>query len=117
MALSFLLMTVGVMLVAQTLQTDPLLQANTIQHSAYRGLEAGMNSYQSIINTNPNLANCNTSTNGSALCRGAQYQQWNLVSNTNGGNGTIPEWYLFDNPQPVINADGSLTSLQVQLSV
>ncbi len=115
MALSFLLMTVGVMLVAQTLQTDPLLQANTIQHSAYRGLEAGMNAYQSIINTNPNLANCNTSTNGSALCTGAQYQMWNLVSNTDGGNGTIPEWYLFDNPQPVFNADGSLSSLQVQI--
>jgi hypothetical protein len=114
-AMSVLLMTVGVMLVAQTLQTDPLLQANTIQHSAYRGLEAGMNAYQSIINTNPNLANCNTSTNSSALCQGAQYQKWNLVSNTDGGNGTIPEWYLFGNPQPVFNGDGSLASLQVQV--
>ena len=115
-AMSVLLMTVGVMLVAQTIQTDPLLQANTIQHSAYRGLEAGMNAYQSIVNTNPNLANCNTNTNGSALCQGAQYQTWNLVTNTDGGNGTIPEWYLFGNPQPVISpADGSLTSLQVQV--
>jgi hypothetical protein len=115
-AMSVLLMTVGVMLVAQTLQTDPLLQANTIQHSAYRGLEAGMNAYQSIINTNPNLANCNTNTNGSALCQGAQYQKWNLVSNTDAGNGTIPEWYLFGNPQPVISTvDGSLTSLQVRV--
>jgi hypothetical protein len=115
--LSVLLMTVGVMLVQQTIQTDPLLQSNSIQHAAYRGLEAGMNSYQSIVNTNPNLANCNTSTNGNALCQGARYQKWNLVSNTNtnGGNGTIPEWYLFDNPQPVFNADGSLASLQVQI--
>ncbi|HEX3839387.1 MAG TPA: hypothetical protein VHU85_01200 [Acidimicrobiales bacterium] len=114
-AMSVLLMTVGVMLVAQTIQTDPLLQANTIQHSAYRGLQAGMDSYQSILNTNPNLANCNTSTNGNALCTGAQYQKWNLVSHTDGGNGTIPEWYLFDNPQPVFNSDGSLSSLQVQI--
>jgi hypothetical protein len=114
-ALSMLLMTVGVMLVAQTIQTDPLIQSNTIQHTAYRGLEAGMNAYQSIVNTNPNLANCNSGTNGSALCQGAQYQKWNLVSNTDGGNGTIPEWYLFDNPQPVFNADGSLSSLQVQI--
>jgi hypothetical protein len=113
--LSVLLMTVGVMLVQQTIQTDPLLQSNSIQHAAYRGLQAGMNSYQSIVNTNPNLANCNTSTNGNALCQGARYQKWNLVSNTNGANGTIPEWYLFDNPQPVFNTDGSLASLQVQI--
>ena len=114
-ALSMLLMTVGVMLVAQTIQTDPLIQSNTIQHAAYRGLEAGMNAYQSIINTNPNLANCNKGTNGNALCQGARYQQWNLVSNSNSGNGTIPEWYLFDNPQPVFNTDGSLATLQVQI--
>ncbi len=113
--LSVLLMTVGVMLVQQTIQTDPLLQSNSIQHAAYRGLEAGMNSYQSIVNTNPNLANCNTNTNGKALCQGALYQTWNLVSNTDGGNGTIPEWYLFDNPQPVFNPDGSLATLKVQI--
>jgi hypothetical protein len=114
-ALSILLMTVGVMLVKQTLQTDPLLQSNSIQHAAYRGLEAGMNSYQSIVNTNPNLANCNQSTNNKSLCQGALYQTWNLVSQTNGGGGTIPEWYLFDNPQPTINADGSLATLKVQI--
>jgi hypothetical protein len=119
-ALAMLLMTVGVMLVAQTIQTDPLIQSNTVQHAAYRGLEAGMNAYQSIINTNPNLANCNSSTNNTPthpypLCLGAQYQVWNLVSNTDGGNGTIPEWYLFDNPQPVFNTDGSLATLQVQI--
>jgi hypothetical protein len=120
-ALSVLLMTVGVMLVQQTIETDPLLQSDSIAHAAYRGLEAGMNSYQSIVNTNPNLANCNKSTNwpgginALAVCQGAQYQTWNLVSNTTGANGTIPEWYLFDNPQPVFNADGSLASLQVQI--
>jgi hypothetical protein len=119
-ALSMLLMTVGVMLVAQSIQTDPLIQSNTVQHAAYRGLEAGMNAYQSIINTNPDLANCNSSTNNTVahpypLCLGAQYQVWNLVSNTDAGNGTIPEWYLFDNPQPVFNSDGSLATLQVQI--
>ncbi len=114
-ALSALLMTVGVMLVQQTIQTDPLLQANSVQHAAYRGLEAGMNSYQSIVNTNPNLANCNQSTNAESLCQGALYQTWNLVSQTTGGSGTIPEWYLFDNPQPVFNSDGSLSTLKVQI--
>ena len=113
--LSVLLMTVGVMLVDQTIQTDPLLQSDSIQHAAYRGLEAGMNAYLSIVNANPNLANCNTSTNGFALCQGARYQTWNLVSNTNGANGTIPEWYLFDNPQPQFNPDGSLATLKVQI--
>src|ERR1039457_1386800 len=87
-ALSVLLMTIGAMLVQQTIQTAPELQTDSVQHYAYRALEAGMNAYQSIVNTNPNLANCNTSTNGNALCQGARYQQWNLVSNTNGGNGT-----------------------------
>lgn len=113
--LSVLLMTIGAMMVQQTIQTAPLLQADSVQHYAYRALQAGMNTYQSIVNTNPNLANCNTSTNGSALCVGARYQEWNLVSNTNGGGGVVPEWYLFDNPQPVFNADGSLATLQVQI--
>jgi len=114
-AMSVLLMTIGVMLVQQTIQTAPLLQADSTQHYAYRALEAGMNSYQSIVNTNPNLANCNSSTNGSALCQDARYQTWNLVANTNGGNGEVPEWYLFDNPQPQFKADGSLASLVVQI--
>ena len=119
-ALSILLMTVGVMLVQQTIQTDPLLQTDSIEHAAYRGLQAGMDAYLSIVNTNPNLANCNSSTNNTPshpypLCAGAQYQYWNLVSNTNSGNGTIPEWYLFDNPQPQFNSDGSLAVLKVQI--
>jgi hypothetical protein len=112
--LTTLMLVIGGTMVSQTVQTSPELATDSIQHYAYRALEAGMNSYQSIVNTNPNLANCNTSTNGDALCQGAQYQIWNLVADTS-NVGEVPEYYLFDNPQPVFNSDGSLATLQVQI--
>jgi hypothetical protein len=114
-AMSVLLMTIGAILVQQTLGSAPLLQTDNLQHYAYRALQAGMNSYQSVVNSNPNLANCNTSTNTKPLCNGSQYEHWFVVSGTDQGNGVIPEYFLFGNPQPVINANGSLASLQVQV--
>ena len=114
-ALSVLMMTLGGLLVQQSINTDPLLSTDTIQHYAYRALEAGLNAYQSVVNINPNLANCSSATDGSSLCQNAQYDQWTTVLGTDQGNGAVPEYYLFDNPQPVFNSDGSLKVLKVQI--
>jgi hypothetical protein len=113
-AVAVLMMTTGVLLIQQSSLTDPLLSADTIQHYSYRALEAGVNTYQSVVNADPNLANCSNLSNGSAICQNAQYDTWNLVHGTDIA-GQVPEYYLFDNPQPIFNADGSLNVLKVQV--
>ncbi len=107
--------TFGTVMAATTIANNPLIASDQIQHYSYRAAEAGLNTFESVINNNPNLANCSSSLNGNALCTGLQYQNWNDVPGTTGGNGVIPEYYLVDNPQPQIAGDGSLTSLNVEI--
>ena len=102
-------------MVATTIGNDPLIQADNVQHYAYRAVEAGLNTFESVINNNPNLAHCDSTLNASPLCTGLQYQVWNDVLGTTGTNGVIPEYYLVDNPQPQIAANGTLTSLNVEI--
>ena len=93
----------------------PPIQADNVQHYSYRAVEAGLNTFESVINNNPNLAHCDSTLNASPLCKGIQYQVWNDVLGTTGTNGVIPEYYLIDNPQPQIAANGTLTSLNVEI--
>ena len=113
--IAVLIATYGSIMVATTIGDDPLIQADNVQHYAYRAVEAGLNTFESVINNNPNLAHCDSSLNASPLCTGLHYQVWNSVPGTTGTNGVIPEYYLIDNPQPQIATNGSLTSLNVEI--
>ncbi len=99
-ALSVLMMTLGALLVQQTVNTDPLLSTDTIQHYAYRGLEAGLNAYQSVVNINPNLANCTNLTKASAICQNAQYDVWNTVHGTTRVVAPFPSTTCSTTPSP-----------------
>ncbi len=114
--ITVLLATVGGVLITNIANNDPIITQASIQRYAYRALISGLSSYQSIINADPYLAACNSSTNGTAQCSGVSYGTWSQVPDTDLGNGIIPEYYKFDNPQSVIDpASHTLTSLQVQV--
>jgi len=115
-AITILITTIGGVMVTTIANNDPLVTQASIQRYAYRALASGLGAYQDAVNTNPPLAACNTSTNGSAQCEGLSYGTWSQVPDTDLGNGIIPEYYKFDNPQAVIDPTTHvLTSLQVQI--
>jgi hypothetical protein len=107
-----LILTAGI-LVSTTSEHDPLVQGDLLQHLAYRGLEAGIDSYLTTINNNPNLVNCNTSNTpgnpnlgglatGSPTCSSSllpALDTWTQVPNTSGDGSSIPEFYMWTNPQ------------------
>jgi hypothetical protein len=107
-----LLLTAGI-LFSTTSEHDPLVQGDLLQHLAYRGLEAGIDSYLTTINNNPNLINCNTSNTpgnpnllstatGNPTCSSAllpALDTWTQVPNTSGDGSSIPEFYMWTNPQ------------------
>ncbi len=115
-AITILLATVGAVMVSTIANNDPLVTQASIQRYAYRALASGLSAYQQAINTDPYLAACNSSTNGNAQCAGLNYGTWSEVPDTDLGNGVIPEYYKFDNPQAVIDPTTYvLSSLQVQI--
>jgi len=97
-----LLVSGGSLLAASAMQHDPLVQADTLSHYAYRALEAGIDTYLNTINAQPNLVNC-SSVSTSAMCtnavNGIKYNTWTPVANTGGSTGAVPEYYLWTNPQ------------------
>lgn len=99
-----LLVTGGTLLAANTMQHDPLVQADVVTHYAYRALESGVNSYLTTINANPMIVTCSTATtrqtcrNTAATTRN-YYDNWTQVPNTTTSAGSQPEWYLWTNPQ------------------
>lgn len=108
-----LVLTAGI-LVSTTNQHDPLVQQDVLQHLAYRGLEAGIDSYLTTIDNNPNLINCNnsnttgpspqfqSSTVGSPGCTSAHLpalDTWTQVPSTSGNGSSVPEFYMWTNPQ------------------
>ena len=85
--IAILIATYGSIMVATTIGNDPLIQADNVQHYAYRAVEAGINTFESVINNNPNLAHCDSSLNASPLCTGLHYQVWNSVPGPPGPTG------------------------------
>jgi hypothetical protein len=120
-AISVLLMTLGAVMVTTISNNDPILTQTSIQRYAYRALASGLNAYTNAINADPFLAACNTATNQggsnpSNQCAGISYGTWSAVPDTTGGNGIVPEYYKFDNPQQVINSStNALQELEVQI--
>ena len=106
-----LVLTAGI-LVSTADQHNPLVQNDVLQHLAYRGLEAGVDSYLTTINSNPNLINCNTSntpgtpgyvgSTGSPECSSSllpALDTWTQVPSTSGNGSSVPEFYMWTNPQ------------------
>ncbi len=120
-ALTVAMTTVGAVMVTTIVNNDPILTQTSIQRYAYRALASGVNAYQNMINANPYLAACNSTTNpgaanATAQCAGISYQAWSKVPGTDVGNGVIPEYYKFDNPREVIDpTTNAITYLDVQV--
>jgi hypothetical protein len=121
-AITVALTTVGAVMVNNISNNDPVITQASIQRYAYRALASGLNAYTSAINANPYLAACNANTNEpngpdkSPQCSGLSYETWSQVPFTNLGNGVVPEWYKFDNPQEVVNGTtNALQYLEVQV--
>jgi hypothetical protein len=120
--LTVLLALTGGFIVTTVVNTAPIITNASIQRYAYRALASGLNVYQSAINADPYLAACNSDTNdpGGSIpnpqCAGLSYETWSEVPGTNVGNGVIPEFYKFDNPQQIENATTKAISyIEVQI--
>jgi hypothetical protein len=115
-AFTVMLTVFGGVMVNSIVTNAPILTQAAIQRYAYRALASGLNAYQSAINANPYLAACNSSTNNVRQCTGLSYQDWSAVPGTDIGNGVIPEYYKFDNPQQVEDpTTNAITNLEVQI--
>jgi hypothetical protein len=91
-----LIMTMGTTIfVTTTLQNFPVVQNNLAEHYAYRAVEAGLNEYEYVIETNPNLVLCNTTNLNTPQCQALQpfkFGQWNQVPYS-GLGGSPTEWF------------------------
>lgn len=107
---------IGFILVSTVVQSYPLQQQQAVGVYANRALEAGINAYVTAVNTNPSLAQCNSSTNNTGLCSGLSYGTWNPVPDSNSA-GADAEYYAFGNPKPTFASQttNALTSLSVQV--
>jgi hypothetical protein len=114
-AFTVLLTLFGGVMVNSIVNNAPILTQASIQRYAYRALASGVNAYQNAINADPYLAACNSSTNNIGQCAGLSYQDWSTVPGTDVGNGVIPEYYKFDNPQQVMDSNNAITNLEVQI--
>jgi len=106
--LSTVLATGGAILATGVIEHDPLVQADVVQHYAYRALEAGVNTYLANINANPNLINCRYNSASGGQCNPSEYDTWDQVGGT--GNGSVPEWYMWESPTFCFNVSCSATS-------
>jgi hypothetical protein len=119
--LTVLMSTIGAVMVSSIVNNEPILSQTSIQRYAYRALASGLNAYTSAINADPYLASCNADTNpggadATSQCAGISYGTWSTVPDTTTGNGVVPEYYKFDNPQQVDNSSTyAITELQVQI--
>jgi hypothetical protein len=115
-SLTVMLTLFGGAMIGTIVNNAPVLKQASIQRYAYRALASGINAYQNAVNANPYLAACNSSSNANPQCAGLSYQTWSLVPGTDVGNGVIPEYYKFDNPQQIKDATtNAITYLEVQV--
>ena len=81
-----------------------------------RRSKTGENGYVTALNTNPSLAYCSSSTNGSGTCGNAiNYAEWNKVVGSAACNTGL-QYYSFGNPQPTFDpTTHALTNLAVEV--
>ena len=96
--IALMLVTSGAILVENVIQHDPLVQVDALAHYAYRALEAGTNSYLNTVNAQPDLVDC-SSASTTSTCDAITYDQWTQVPGTTESSGSVPEYYLWTDPQ------------------
>ena len=86
----------------QVIQHDPLVHSDEVQHFAYRALEAGINSFLSESNKNPNLLTCNSGSKPGGQCVPTDFLSWKKVGGTTAtsshGTTVVPEYYAWGDP-------------------
>ena len=114
-AFSVVASLMGAVLVETVVQSGPLMTATAVEIYAHRAAEAGQNAYLTAINANASLAQCNTGTNGSPMCSGVNYGQWNFINGSD-APGSDKEYYAFGNPQMTFDpTTHELTNLSVEV--
>ena len=86
----------------EVIQHDPLVHSDEVEHFAYRGLEAGINSFLSEANKNPNELTCNSGSKAGGQCTPSDFLTWRQVGGTTAtsshGTSVVPEFYAWGNP-------------------
>jgi titin len=114
-AFSVVATLIGAVIVQTVIQSDPLLTSTAVEIYAHRAAQAGQNAYLTAINANPSLAQCNTNTNGTRMCSGITYGQWNVLNGSD-APGSDQEYYAFGNPQMTFDPiTHELTNLSVEV--
>ncbi len=115
LALILIVGAIGGTLVLNVVQSVPLQQTASVSDYSSQAVTAGSNAYVTAVNANPSLAYCSTSTNGTGLCSGINYGEWNLVTGSESTN-TGAEYYSYGNPQPTFDpTTHELTNLAVEV--
>ncbi len=99
-----LIMVLGASIfIASTTEVLPVVADNIAQHDAYRAVQAGLNEYLYLINTDPVRVICDSGNAGiTPACNtttgfNMKFDAWNQVPGS--GTGTIPgEWFAIHNP-------------------
>jgi len=95
--LSVIIATTGIVMTSDVLHHDPLIQADTVGHFSYRALEAGVNTFMSDANANPNNLTCSSTSTSGGQCTPGDFQKWKRVPDT-AGTGVVPEYYAWGDP-------------------
>jgi len=95
--LSIIISAGGIVMTNDVIRHDPLIQADTVQHFSYRALEAGINTFMSDANANPNNLTCSSASPSGGQCTPADFRKWRRVPDTS-GTGVVPEYYAWGNP-------------------
>lgn len=96
--LTIIISVFGGILAETTIQHDPIVQTDTIEHFTYRALEAGINTFMSKANDNPNLIACNSASPTAGQCKNSLYQRWKQVT-SNTPTTPVPEYYAWGDPR------------------
>lgn len=96
--LTIIISVFGGILAETTIQHDPIVQTDTIEHFTYRALEAGINTFMSKANDNPNLIACNSTSPSGGQCQSGLYQRWKQVT-SNTPTTPVPEYYAWGDPR------------------
>lgn len=103
--------------VSNVFQHNPIVNRDEVVHESYRAMQAGVNNYLSMANSNPDTVICSatvktvnsypnpttTSTSqpslpsGSQICSGFSTGSWTSVQNLSTVSG-VSAWYLYGSP-------------------
>ena len=94
-----IIISVGGGILADTVvQHDPLVHHETVKHFSYRALEAGINTFVSDANADPNELTCNSTSPSGGECDPTDFNHWKRVNDTT-GTAIVPEYYAWGNPK------------------